>query len=158
MKIKQLAILAIALIVVILSSCHRHIIYEDNHDFSTESWFKDSVVVFNVPITDTAKIYHIFFHTRITGQYPKSNLFLFIDTDMPNNQSTRDTLECILAEPSGKWLGKGFGSIWSNKIAYRTYIRFPYSGTYTFRITQAMRYDELPYVLDAGISIEEAIQ
>lgn len=158
MKTKTLALIIISLFAIAFSSCTRHIIYEAKHDFSTQSWPKDSTIVFSVPIIDTSKIYHIFFHTRITGQYPKSNLFLFIDTELPNHQTTRDTLECILAEPSGKWLGKGFGSIWSNKIAYRSYIRFPYSGTYVFRITQAMRYEDLPYVLDAGLSIEDAVR
>lgn len=158
MKKSSISISIILLLFVGLFSCTNNVVYELNHDFENEAWHKDSSLVFNVDITDTNQIYHIFFNTRITGQYEQSNLFLFINTDFPNNISSRDTLECILAQPDGKWLGKGFGNIWSNKIAYRKYIKFPYSGMYTFEIEQAMRTDNLPYVLDAGISIEKAVK
>ena len=83
-------------------------------------------------------------------------MYLFIDADMPDNNSIRDTVECILRNPAGKILGKGFGNIWSNKIPYRKHIRFQNSGTYTFTIQQAMRVDELKHVLNAGIRIEKA--
>ncbi len=141
-----------------LISCTQNVVYEMNHDFENEAWHKDSTLTFNVNITDTNQIYHIFFNTRITGQYEHSNLFLFVNTAFPNEINTRDTLECILAKPDGEWLGKGFGNIWSNKIVYRKYIKFPYTGVYSFEIEQAMRSDILPYVLDAGIIIEKAVK
>lgn len=136
--------------------CKNNVFYTNNVDFLNEHWHKDSAINFEVEINDTNQVYHVFFNTRITGQYEHSNLFLFIDTEIPNLDPIRDTLECILAKPSGEWLGKGFGNICSNKIAFRKYVKFPYSGIYKFRIEQAMRVDNLPYVLDAGITIEEA--
>ncbi len=158
MKTNSSVFIIVLIILFGLLSCTNGVVYESNYDFENEVWHKDSTLIFDVDIADTNQIYHIFFNTRITGQYEHSNLFLFVNTEFPNKVQTRDTLECILAQPDGKWLGKGFGDIWSNKIVYRKYIKFPYSGVYSFEIEQAMRTDNLPYVLDAGISIEKAVK
>ncbi len=136
-------------------ACDSNRVFEENIDFTSEKWHRDSVLVFNVEISDTLAVYNIYINNRITQQYEYSNLYLFINADMPHNQSLRDTLECILRNPAGKILGKGFGNVWSNKIPYRKHIRFPSSGVYTFTIEQAMRSDELKNILDAGIRIEK---
>jgi len=146
----------LALIFLLITACDTNRVFEENRDFTAESWNRDSILVFNIDISDTLAVYNIYLNSRITGQYEFSNMYLFIDTELPNNQNLRDTVECILKEPSGKMLGKGFGNVWSNKIPYRKHIRFPYSGNYKFTIEQAMRVDELKHVLDAGIRIEKA--
>lgn len=154
MKIKySLGILILSLLFV---ACDSSRIFDENIDFVNETWHKDSALVFNVNIIDTLAIYNIYMNNRITRKYEYSNLYLFINTELPNNQIIRDTLECILLDPSGKFLGKGFGSVWSNKIKYRSYIRFPFSGVYKFTIEQAMRDEQLEHILSAGIRIEKA--
>ena len=113
------------------------------------------MLVFNVDINDTVGIYNLFINTRISGNYKYSNMYLFIDTKLPDNKIIRDTLECILFDYNGKHLGKGFGSVWSNKIPYRIHTRFPYKGNYEFTIEQAMRTDKLEHVVSAGLRIEK---
>jgi len=139
-----------------LVACDPNRFYEKNVDFANESWSKDSIAAFEVEITDTLTVYNIYLNNRINGQYEYSNLYLFITTLLPNEKLMRDTLECILADPTGRWLGKGFGSVWSNKIPYRRNIRFPLTGKYTFYIEQAMREEELRHILNAGIRIEKS--
>jgi gliding motility-associated lipoprotein GldH len=157
MKIKVLIINLLLILIIILSGCDRNRYYEKNYDMVGEAWHRDSVLIFEVPITDTVNPFHIVFNSRITGQYEFCNMYLFITTVMPNDTQRVDTLECFLADAKGKWLGKGFGSVWSNKIYFKRNIVFPYKGTYTFFIEQAMRTDELPHVLDAGLRIEKAL-
>jgi gliding motility-associated lipoprotein GldH len=142
--------------VVALVACDPNRFYEKNVDFANETWPKDSVAIFDVEISDTVGVYNIYLNNRISGQYGYSNLYLFITTLLPNEQIMRDTLECILADVNGRWLGKGFGNVWSNKIPYRKYIRFPQKGKYTFYIEQAMREEELKHILNAGIRIEKS--
>jgi gliding motility-associated lipoprotein GldH len=139
-----------------LVACDPNRFYEKNVDFANETWPKDSVAIFDVEISDTVGVYNIYLNNRISGQYGYSNLYLFITTLLPNEQIMRDTLECILADVNGRWLGKGFGNVWSNKIPYRKYIRFPQKGKYTFYIEQAMREEELKHILNAGIRIEKS--
>lgn len=141
---------------IILFGCDNQVVFEQNLSFTNETWHKDSTLNFEVEITDSLAIYNVYINNRISGQYQYSNMYLFINTEIPYNNFLRDTLECILAEPSGKWLGKGFGSVWTNQIPYRKNIRFPYAGKYKFIIEQAMRDTTLNHVLDAGVRIEKA--
>lgn len=137
-----------------LAACGKPMLYERDFDMPNEQWNRDSVLAFEVPITDTVGAYNILFQNRITGQYPYSNMYLFVTVVSPNRTHQTDTLECILADSRGKWLGKGFGNIWTNTVQYKKNIIFPERGTYTFYIEQAMRIENLPHVLDAGIRIE----
>ncbi|MFN3875215.1 MAG: gliding motility lipoprotein GldH, partial [Flavobacteriales bacterium] len=64
-----------------------------------------------------------------------------------------------LADPAGRWLGKGTGFIFASrhaKVLYRWGNTFPASGRYTMRIEQAMRDNPLPGVIDVGVSIERS--
>jgi len=153
---KTLVSILTVLILVAFSSCDKSRIFDSNKDFKNETWDKDSVLVFNININDTIGIYNLFINTRISGNYKYSNMYLFIDTELPDKKIIRDTLECILFDYNGKHLGKGFGSVWSNKIPYRIHTRFPYKGNYKFTIEQAMRTDNLENVVSAGLRIEKA--
>ena len=148
-------ITAIALMGCFLS-CGNSAMYDRVVDMPGEQWNRDSVLTFEVPVTDTTNSYDILFCNRITGQYPYSNMFLFITIIAPDRTHQTDTLECLLADKRGKWLGKGFGNVWTNSVTYKRNIIFPESGTYTFYIEQAMRIENLQHVLDAGLKIEKA--
>ncbi|MCQ2374862.1 MAG: gliding motility lipoprotein GldH [Salinivirgaceae bacterium] len=149
-------LLKLSLLALVLCACDKYSVYERNYDMRGEVWKSDSVLVFNANIDDTTVAYNILFNNRITGQYPYSNMYLFITITAPGNMVMRDTLDCVLADNSGKWLGKGFGGVWSNTVRYKSNILFPRSGNYTIKVEQAMRVSELPHVLDAGLRIERA--
>jgi gliding motility-associated lipoprotein GldH len=83
-------------------------------------------------------------------------LYLFVNTVFPGGQIQRDTLECILAAPNGRWLGDGLGDIWDNRILLKDQVKFPQAGEYRFELYQAMRINPLPGIMDAGIRIEHA--
>lgn len=139
---------------LLLPSCDSTMYYENNVDMPKETWHRDSILSFDVAIDDTLSAFNIIFNNRITGQYEYSNMFLFVKITTPDNICQFDTLECILADERGKWLGKGFGDVWTNNVYYKKNILFPRKGEYNFTIEQAMRIEELQHVLDAGIRIE----
>lgn len=117
----------------------------------------DNPVKINVNITDTINPYNIFINIRNSDNYEFNNLYLFIDIASPLQATERDTFECILADPNtGRWLGRGLGDIWDNKIAFKHDVRFAHKGDYHFTITQGMRIDKLPAIMDAGLSIERS--
>ena len=152
---KAIRIAAIISLLAVLASCDSRLYYEQNRVMDDEEWLRDSVLEFSVPVTDTLQAYNILFNNRITGQYPYSNMYLFITIAAPDKSHQVDTLECILADSHGKWLGSGFGNVWTNNVYYKKNVKFPKSGTYTFYIEQAMRVEKLPHVLSAGIRIEK---
>ena len=80
---------------------------------------------------------------------------MFIETTSPNGAVMIDTVEFILTDNNGKWLGKGLGSINSLLIPYKSNIRFPYRGIYSFSLQQAMRQDVVDGLKDVGLCIQE---
>ena len=68
---------------------------------------------------------------------------------------SNDTLECILADEKGKWLGTGIGDIYDNQIPFKKNVLFPKKGKYKFEIEQGMRTDIVPLIMDIGLRIEK---
>jgi gliding motility-associated lipoprotein GldH len=92
---------------------------------------------------------------RNTGEYEYSNLYLFVTTHSPSGLALRDTIEVVLADDRGKWLGKGAASVFTLYIPYRQNIRFPLRGIYQFDIEQAMWIEDLKHISDIGLRIEK---
>ena len=143
----------IALLLVILYSCSTDTVYHENVMLPSEGWDKNHPVVFNVNISDSINNFEFGLNIRNTNSYRYSNLYLFLITEFPNGNISRDTLECILANNEGKWLGKGWGDIKENDIVLKSGLRFPLTGEYIFHVQQAMRVDTLTGINDIGLSI-----
>jgi gliding motility-associated lipoprotein GldH len=141
---------------IILISCSGKSVYNSSVDIPNEKWNIDSLATFSVDIADTSSVHNIFVTLRNTTEYPNSNLYLFIQTTSPTGAMLRDTLECILADTRGNWLGKGFGALRDNQIPYKQFIRFPETGSYKFSIQHGMRTTQLKGVASVGIRVEKA--
>lgn len=144
-------------VLFILTGCDSNRLFEENLAVKDHEWYVESSLEFLVPVTDTASLYNVFVNVRNAGYYRYSNLYLFINTTLPGGQLQRDTLECILAAPDGRWLGDGLGDIWDNRVLFKRNVKFPVEGEYKFELIQAMRVNPLPGIMDAGIRIERAI-
>ena len=152
--IKFFAYPLIAAFAILAVGCNDSVIYEANVDIPKETWNADSTANFMVNINDTSSIFNIYINLRNTTSYPNSNLYLFVQTISPSGAVLRDTVEYFLANPKGKWLGKGFGSIRDNRLLYKQYIRFPENGTYAFGIQQGMRSRNLMGISSVGLRVE----
>lgn len=158
LTIRNLNLVIAGLSVFIFLACNPDRVYEDNVRIPGNKWSRYNIPEFEVEITDTITLYNLHVNLRNTGEYPRSNIFLFISATAPGGAFNRDTIELVLAEPSGKWKGKGFGSIWQNQFPYRQNVRFAEKGIYNFKIEQAMRMDDLPGITDVGLQIEKSKQ
>lgn len=138
-------------------SCNKGIIYRKCIALPGNIWSVNNPLVFDVPVKDTINNYNIFITLRNTSSYDFNNLYLFIDIHSPMKITERDTMECILADADGRWLGNGLGDIWDNKFLFKKNVKFQKPGTYEFVFNQAMRLDSLPMIMDAGISIEKSV-
>jgi len=135
-------------------SCHRGYLFESVVSLPIEGWSSEDFVSFEVVVDDTLSDYHIDLYLKNDGRYEYSNLFLFINTLAPTGAMIRDTVECTLADRSGKWLGRGIGGQYSYEIPYKYRVRFPYKGLYRFEIEQGMRQNPLLFITDVGLSIK----
>ncbi|MEI6816005.1 MAG: gliding motility lipoprotein GldH [Bacteroidota bacterium] len=141
---------------LLTSSCDKNRIFEEYKTIPNNTWFIENKINFDVDISDIATPKNIYVNIRNSGSYPYSNLFIFLNTTLPNNSNSIDTLECTLADASGKWLGNGLGDIWDNKILFKKNFRFPQAGKYHFEMAQGMRINPLPLIADVGLRIETA--
>ncbi len=144
------------LLIAIATGCDKNRVYEKNLRIPDAEWVNTNVPYFNVAINDTSDAQNIYVNIRNSGKYRYSNLYLFITTKAPNGNILKDTMDIILADNRGRWLGQGLGDIYFNQVLYKKNIRFPYRGIYTFQIEQAMREDTLHNILDVGLRVEKA--
>ncbi len=153
---KAMVVCAMAMSVFMLTACDPSRIFEDNIEIEDMKWDMNSPVSFQVPIADTSARYNVYLNVRNSGHYQFSNIYLFVNTTLPDNSISRDTVEITLADPDGKWRGKGLGDIWDNRFLFKDNLQFPLTGDYRFDIFQAMRVEVLPNIMDIGIRIEKA--
>lgn len=141
---------------MLLVSCDSSVVYEENIKIEKNAWSSEKPLVFQANIKDTTVGHNVYINLRNASHYPFSNIFIFMNTSLPNGQLDRDTLEIMLASKDGKWLGNGLGDIWDNRILFKRNVSFPMPGEYRFELIQAMRLDPLPGIMDGGIRIEKA--
>lgn len=137
-------------------SCDSQRVFEDNIEIADNLWNADTIVKLEVDIADTTTPNNFYINVRNAEGYPYSNLYLFIKTRFPNGQQSNDTLECVLADEKGQWLGNGMGDIYDNQIPFKRNVRFPVTGKYTFELQHGMRVKDLPLIMDVGLRIEKA--
>jgi gliding motility-associated lipoprotein GldH len=146
--------------VLLLAGCDGDIVHQSDMPVEGAAWDRAWKPAFAVDITDTISAHNVFIDIRHTGDYPYSDLYLFITATGPGLPTTRDTVECLLADPTGKWYGKGQGFIFADRVEaevlYQVNRRFPRKGRYTFQLEQAMRDERLPGVIDVGLSVKRA--
>lgn len=146
--------------VLVVTSCDKKRVF-DRYESLPNGWPKDSVVNFNFTAPDTIRPYNLFINLRNNADYNYSNLFLVTNMVFPNGKVISDTLEYRMAEPSGEWLGTGFGEVKENKLWYKENVRFSEEGEYQMEIQHAMRkggdtegIQDLEGITEVGFRIE----
>ncbi|MCD4745605.1 MAG: gliding motility lipoprotein GldH [Bacteroidales bacterium] len=142
-------------IVILLVSCSSNGVFEQNKVIKNGYWNQNDILNFNVEISDTNTLHNFYINIRNSTDYKFSNIYFFIETYFPDGSFFRDTVECILADIDGRWLGKGLGKIKENQILLKKNVKFPQKGLYEFKFEQAMRVENLIGVEDFGIKIEK---
>jgi gliding motility-associated lipoprotein GldH len=154
--LRFLVFFALFLVAASQIACDKATLYNQSHEIPDSGWHKDSLAYFSMEIEDSVQPCNFYINVRNTDDYPFRNLYVFLTTKLPNNNITRDTIELILADASGKWIGKGFGALRDNQIIIRKNLIFPVKGIYRFGIEQAMRHEYLTGIKDVGIKVEMA--
>ena len=147
---------------LLLVGCSEAPVFQADVAIPDGSWDRAYKPSFTFNISDTLAKHDVYIDVRHTGDYPFSDLFLFVDLEGPGGRHARDTVECLLADPTGAWFGKGQGFIFADRykahVLYKLGDRFPASGTYSVTMEQAMRTEKLTGLLDVGISVMRSRQ
>ncbi len=141
---------------LLLTACDSTGLYDESRDIEGGEWDISERLAFDFEVPDTVTKYNFYFNIRNTDDYPYSNIYVFFRTTFPDGKIAVDTVEFPLADPSGRWYGKGQGDVHDCRLVFRQGVRFPVAGKYHMEVEQAMRMEALPGVINAGIRIERA--
>jgi len=154
-------LLAAAILVAAFTACgdsEGNVMHESYIDIPDQNWEIDNVLEYNVEVTDTVLPYQFYLNVRHSADYAYSNIYFFMETAFPNGKTSNDTIECTLAQPSGRWNGQGVGDLYEGKYVVKYAKRFPLTGNYTFSVKHAMRENPLEGIDAIGFSLEEYIK
>jgi gliding motility-associated lipoprotein GldH len=155
MKLKLTQVLCLFVILLTIISCDPDKVIDEYRTINNNVWNVDSVQNFAFSILRKDQIHNIYFNIRNDRSYEFCNLWLFVTIDPPRGVSKTDTVQVMLADPSGKWLGKGFSGIYDNRRLYMQNVYFPEPGNYTIHLRHGMRPTNLKGITDIGIRVEK---
>lgn len=156
LKHKLVVKVGCAFLLLSLLSCNKDVVFSKYESFKENEWHAKDKAMFDVDVTDTESLNNISLMIRHADSYPYNNLFLFVTTNYPDGKILTDTMEIILANQKGEWLGSGAGDIFDFKVPVKKNVRFPLAGKYKFTFEQGMRVDPLPMIMDIGFEIEKS--
>lgn len=147
--------LAILFVFSILS-CDSNKVYEEYIEVENAVWKRENIASFEFEASDTVSAHNIYINIRNRGDYANSNLYLFVTLQGPDGSLLKDTVNCILADNRGKWLGNGIGDLWDLSIPYIGGFKFAQTGKYIISYEQAMRVENgLNGITDVGVRVEK---
>jgi gliding motility-associated lipoprotein GldH len=155
MRSRTLLFFVFLLGIFLMISCDKKGIFESYNPIPGDKWHKDSLFTYTVPIKESSRYYNMYVNLRNSVDYQFSNIWLFMTIKSPKGEVLADTVEFMLADPSGKWFGDGYGKLRDNKLLYRRNVYFPVPGDYVFTIQHGMRTEKLEEIYDIGIRVEK---
>ena len=156
-KVKQINLFLI--VTLLLVSCGESgVIVNQSQSIEGAKWTSSDSIVYDFEITDTLNYYDFSILVRNTENYMWSNIYLFSDLRFPNGKVRRDTIEVLLADEYGYWVGHNSGTIVTTSAKFMKHRKFPLSGKYKISITHGMREPILEEVTDVGIKVKQWVE
>ena len=155
-RIRRNRLILAWMLVYLLASCGKAPVVDRFVEIPDRAWAYDFQPAFEIHVTDTTQAYRVFFNLRHSDTYKYANIFFKIHVSMPEGKiHTTERMELKLAEPDGRWTGKGGGNIYTHQHLIYDGYRLPDTGRYRFLIEQNMRENPLKQIVAAGLRIEE---
>ncbi|NDC40301.1 MAG: gliding motility lipoprotein GldH [Chitinophagia bacterium] len=142
-----------------LSGCLPSPYFQKQEAIPNNAWNYNFKPVFRFNITDTSVSYRTYFIIQHTQAYPYCNLWLWLYIKTPGDSTIkRERLNLTMADATGRWLGRGMGAIYEERIGvnFGESVTFKRPGTYEIALEQNMRVNPLPEVLHVGLRVERA--
>lgn len=141
----------LAIISLLLVSCQQGVVFTEFKALSGYGWEADSVVVFAPVLEDSMAAYDVQLTVRHTDRYAYQNLWLFVDVKQDSMFLRRDTIEAMVANERGEWLGNGV-SKYTLPLLYLENVLLQ-SGEYEVVVQQGMREEVLRGITDLGLKV-----
>lgn len=137
-----------------LASCSRSDVVDQFVSIPDQKWDYEFQPEIAVDVQDQNQEYRVFLNVKHNHNYPYSNLYIVIHLPSQHPSSLPNRIELVLAEPDGKWTGKGNGGQFTHQQIITENYKFPDTGRMIFRLEQNMRDNPLAGVISCGLRIE----
>lgn len=107
-------------------------------DLPKSGWEQKKWVSFRYTHRLPKKAFALNWVLRHDDDYPYANIHFIAEWRNPKGEVASDTLTYLLAEPNGRWLGKGL-YIKEHKLPFLAHYLLEEPGNYTFRLRPAVR-------------------
>lgn len=134
-----------------IASCTTSSIIDEFIPVPNQKWDYEFNPEVTIHVPNIEKKYRVYLNLRHNQDYPFSNIFVLLHYP---EKKTKERLEITLAEPDGKWTGKGNGGKYTHQILIKDQYRFTDTGTMTFKLEQNMRETPLKGIIACGLRIE----
>jgi len=141
-----------------LAGCLPAPYYQKEEAVPQNAWNYTFKPKFSIDITDTVSHYQPYFLIQHTQAYPYNNLWMWLYIKTPGDSIIRkERINIPLAEATGRWMGRGMGEMWEQRVAMDLgdSVKFNKKGTYEISLEQNMRINPLPEILHVGLRLEK---
>ena len=140
---------------LLLSSCDENVVMESHQNMESSKWDYADAKTFTAEIKDTVQHYNIAVSLRHGFNFEWRNLWVKIETTFPDGKQYERRVNLVLSGPDGVWHGEVLGDNCDIQVPIQQNAFFPLTGKYTFKITQDMRANPLPYIKNVGMRVEQ---
>ncbi|BBD45175.1 Hypothetical protein PEIBARAKI_5168 [Petrimonas sp. IBARAKI] len=139
-----------------LSSCDEGEVYYRFHPIKNSSWSKQATANFLIDSlsVDPDKRYDIVLEIVNNNRYPYQNIWLLVQQNITDTTFVGDTVEITLADPQGKWLGKGTAGLYQLSVPYKTSVALDSARAYLIRIRQVMKDNPIKGIEKVGVLVK----
>lgn len=144
----------IVFLLSLCSACTPETVFEKYRELPAETWNRYHAIEFITHIPDSG-LYRVQLRLRHTTDYGMTDLWCLISARSILQTEFRDTLDMKIAEPEGRWIGKGeYMKTVEQDIGTKPVFLPP--GRIVFRIRQGMPAENLKGIKNIGLRISKA--
>ncbi len=136
------------------SACYENILYHSFQTVPRSGWGKSDTLFFNVPVSDSLHLLHLYAEVRNLNNFAYRELYLFVSYAQDSAVWKTDTISFPLANKDGRWEGDGTGNLYQSKQSFGA-IYPRHSGSLTIKVSHGMKDEVLEGIQDVGICIEK---
>lgn len=133
-----------------ISCSERHSAFGNFKQINSHGWAYDDTIKIKAEGLDSTAVRNLNVAVRHSSEYQYRNLWL--EVTYPVGNSLRcDTVNIVLADVYGRWLGKGFGPSYQTEVEVAHQV--PIADSSQVYVRHIMRLDTLPHIEQVGIII-----
>lgn len=144
------------IVLTVLVGCNSHLLFNKVEQVEGKTWDYPETLEFDFEVSDTTKSYDLILDIYHEASFGYQNLYLKINTIMPQNDPVKDQISIGLTDGFGSWSGSCKGNDCIREYVLQSGFNFRYIGKHTIKISQWSRDSTLHGIKAVGLSVQEA--